>query len=103
MSPVSIQLSSLPFSISFYPNGCIAINHINMPVETLIDGVAMYDSKGFSVGCSQYFYGTLIDYKQEKDLLEYLKSLQLDVQQVYNAFAVEKMMQEQMNNFHFKF
>jgi len=99
---ISIQLSTLPLNIVFIENGQIAI----IPrgdFGTLVDGVATYDSKGFSVSGVQYNYSVAIDYKREAELLKYLQSLALDINTVYNAFNMEAQMRQHMGNFNFSF
>jgi hypothetical protein len=102
MQQISIQLSTLPLNIVFIENGQIVI----MPrgdFGTLVDGAAVFDSKGFSVGGVQYNYGVGISYKQEPELLKYLQSLALDMNTVYNAFNMEAQMRQHMGNFNFNF
>jgi hypothetical protein len=100
MEQISTQLSTLPLNIIFIENGQIAI----IPrgeFGTLVDGVATYDSKGFSVGGVQYNYGVGISYKQEAELLKYLQSLALNIDTVYNSFSMEAQMRQHMGNFNF--
>jgi len=102
MNQISTQLSTLPLNIIFIENGQIAI----VPRDnfgTLVDGAAIYDSKGFSVEDVQYDYGVAISYKQEPELLKYLQSLALDINTVYNAFNMEAQMRQHMENFNFSF
>jgi len=99
---ISIQLSALPLNIIFIENGQIAIvPQVNF--GTLVDGSAIYDSKGFSVGGVQYSYGVAISYKQEPELLKYLQSLALNIDTVYNSFQMEAQMRQHMGNFNFNF
>jgi hypothetical protein len=102
MNQISIQLSNLPLNIIFIENGTIAL----IPqgnFNTLVDGSAIFDSKGFSVGGVQYDYGVAINYKQETELLKYLQSLALNLDTVYNAFNMEAQMRQHMGNFNFGF
>jgi hypothetical protein len=98
MQQISIQLSTLPLNIVFLENSTIAIVPISN-FNTLIDGAAIFNMSGFSVGGVSYEYSTSIEYKNEPELLEYLKSLALDINLVYNSFA----MQQHMNGFNFSF
>ena len=88
--------------ITFYENGYVSIAPQGA-VGVIVDGTAMYDDKGYSVGCTQYHYGVGYEYKKCPDLLEYLKSLDLDLQLVYNAFSAQEQMRQQMQGFHFSF
>jgi hypothetical protein len=102
MNQISIQLSTLPLSIVFIENGTIAI----IPqgnFGTLVDGVATYDSKGFSLSGVAYNYSVAIDYKNEPELLKYLQSLALDINTVYNAFSAQEQIRQHMGNFNFSF
>jgi hypothetical protein len=98
MQQITTRLGTLPINIIFLENGMIALSPQGN-FGTLVDGLSLFDNKGFSVGVKQYFYGVMIDYKQEPDLLSYLKSLDLDINVIHNQFAVEK----QMRGFHFNF
>jgi hypothetical protein len=102
MQQITTRLGTLPINITFLENGMIALSPQGN-FGTLVDGIAMYDDKGFSVGVKQYFYGVMIDYKREPDLLTYLKSLDLDTNVIHNQFAAEKQMREKMKGFHFNF
>jgi hypothetical protein len=102
MNQISIQLSTLPLNIVFIENGTIAI----IPqgnFGTLVDGVATYDSKGFSVSGVAYNYSVAIDYKNEPELFKYLQSLVLDINTVYNAFSAQEQVRQHMGNFNFSF
>jgi hypothetical protein len=102
MNQISIQLSTLPLNLIFIENGMVAI----VPRDnfgTLVDGSAVFDSKGFSVSGVQYNYGVAISYKQEPELLKYLQSLALDMNTVYDAFNMEAQMRQHMGNFNFGF
>lgn len=102
MNQISIQLSTLPLDIVFTENGMIAI----IPqgnFGTLVDGSAIFDSKGFSVSGVAYNYSTVIGYKNDPGLLKYLKSLDLDISIIYNQFNMEQQMRQHMGNFNFGF
>ena len=102
MKQISIQLNTLPLNITFIENGTIAIT----PREnfgTLVDGAAIYDPKGFLVSGVQYNYGVAIDYKNRPNLLEYLQSLALNLDNVYNTFSAQEQMRQHMNGFSFQF
>jgi hypothetical protein len=102
MNQISIQLSSLPLNMVFIENGTIAL----IPqgnFNTLVDGAATFDSKGFSVSGVAYNYSVAIDYKNEPELLKYLQSLVLSLDTVYNAFQMEQQMRQHMGNFNFSF
>ncbi len=88
--------------ITFYENGCVSIAPQGS-VGVISDKTALFDDKGYSAGCTHYHYGVPIAYKQEPDLLEYLKSVDLDLQLVYNAFAAQEQLRQQMQEFHFSF
>lgn len=88
--------------ITFHENGMISIAPQGI-VGVLVDKTAMFDDKGFSVGCTQYHYGVAYAYKKYPDLLEYLKSLDLDIQLVYNAFSEQEQFRQQMTGFSFQF
>jgi len=92
--------------LTLYESGYISIAPQGN-VGVLADKTALFDDKGYSVGCTQYHYGVAYAYKNEPDLLEYLKSLDLKPQTLYNAFIVQEKLQEQMRqhmgNFNFNF
>ena len=88
--------------ITFYENGMISIAPQGA-VGVLVDGTALFDDKSFSVGCTQYHYGVGYEYNKCPDLLEYLKSLDLDIQLVYNEFSAQEQMRQHMTGFSFQF
>jgi len=92
--------------LTLYENGCVSIAPQGN-VGVLADKTALFDDKGFSVGCTQYRYGVAYAYKNEPDLLEYLKSLDLQHQTLYNACIAQEQLHEQMRqhmgNFNFNF
>jgi len=92
MNEVAIQLGSLPYMIHFNINGLIAITP--MSVGVLLDGKAQFFEENYKMGESYYRYGEWSDYKANPDFLEYLQSLNLDINKVLQQLFM-------FRNFHF--
>jgi len=80
MNEVAMQLSNLPYMIHFNRNGLIAITPMNVGV--VLDGKAQFFEENFKMGESFYRYGEWCDYKANPDFVEYLQSLELDINKV---------------------
>lgn len=67
--PVMMAMFIEDAGIAFYPQF----------QGTLLDGLSVWQSDGFSIDGEQYEYGVRYTYKEEPKMLEYLKSLQMDL------------------------
>lgn len=82
LQQIALPLGGLPLNLICLSNGLVAIQPIGAFKSILeaLEGIpVVIASDGMSIGDKEYRYGEMIEYKQDENMLKWLKSLNMEM------------------------